>query len=197
MTFDLFFSGGDSMPIPFESQFFHDDVDDAFVDDNLDIDQSSGIDVAEEDDLWQGTQGQELKKSRPENVHFAKKAKRVDVKRLKDDIWTGLRTLAPEPKTDSEDDAVSLILVFVMLECIELCSRLTLSHLPNRPGNQSRHLTTLFRTCAQRTRPRKCLKSQLHSVSSVCYIWPTKKDCVSRRVDMMDVKVMMWDVWVW
>ena len=67
--------------------------------------------AGEEDDLWQGTQGQELKKSRPENVHFAKKAKRVDVKRLKDDIWTGLRTLVPpepaEPKSESEDEVGS------------------------------------------------------------------------------------------
>lgn len=47
----------------------------------------------EEDDLWAGTQGQLLRRARPENVNFAKKAKRVDVKRLKDDIWGGLKGL--------------------------------------------------------------------------------------------------------
>ncbi|WVR04495.1 hypothetical protein IAU60_001499 [Kwoniella sp. DSM 27419] len=91
----------DSQPM-FESQFFHDDMDDAFVDDAL---GGSGMDGGEADDLWQATQDQELRKSRPETVNFAKKAKRVDVKRLKDDIWTGLRSLVPVDKDDrSEDD---------------------------------------------------------------------------------------------
>lgn len=94
----------DSAPIPFESQFFHDDVDDAFVDDTLGGPVTNGDGDA--GDLWQGTQGQELKKSRPENVNFAKKAKRVDVKRLKDDIWSGLRTLVPDEK-GSDGEMVS------------------------------------------------------------------------------------------
>ena len=64
------------------------------------------------EDLWQGTQGQELKKSRPENVNFAKKAKRVDVKRLKDDIWSGLRTLVPDQKDSDEDSAVRSVPAF-------------------------------------------------------------------------------------
>jgi condensin complex subunit 2 len=45
-------------------------------------------------------EGQQVRKTRPENVHFAKKAKRVDVKRLKDDIWSGLKTLVPDPETE-------------------------------------------------------------------------------------------------
>ncbi|RXK39032.1 hypothetical protein M231_03656 [Tremella mesenterica] len=93
-------------PNPFESQFFHDDATDAGdyadVDDVLDPDTAYG----EEEDLWQGSQGIELKKSRPENVNFAKKAKRVDVKRLKDDIWKGLRGLVPDTEEvpTSEDE---------------------------------------------------------------------------------------------
>ncbi|KAK4684170.1 condensin complex subunit 2, partial [Tremellales sp. Uapishka_1] len=88
--------------IPFESQFFHDDGDG-------DGDGDIGMDIIaeEEDDLWAGTQGIELKRAKPENVNFAKKAKRVDVKRLKDDIWSGLKVLVPERDKDiaeSEDD---------------------------------------------------------------------------------------------
>ncbi|TYJ51401.1 hypothetical protein B9479_008023 [Cryptococcus floricola] len=51
----------------------------------------------------------ELKRARPETVHFAKKAKRVDVKRLKDDIWSGLKTLIPDgpPPTDEDGDAAA------------------------------------------------------------------------------------------
>ena len=75
-----------------------------FVDDQLGFDDGAGGGVGDEDDLWQGTQGQELRKSRPENVNFAKKAKRVDVKRLKDDIWSGLKTLVPAAPTLEEDD---------------------------------------------------------------------------------------------
>ncbi len=80
------------LPIaPFESQFFHDDIDDgidfAEVDDGLVV---TGEDGGEADDLWAGTQGQQLRKAKPESVHYAKKAKRVDVKRLKDNIWRGL-----------------------------------------------------------------------------------------------------------
>ena len=102
----------DSAPIPFESQFFHDDPDDAFVDDAI---GPATLGDGDAEDLWQGTQGQELKRSRPENVNFAKKAKRVDVKRLKDDIWSGLRTLIPEDtKSDLESVRRSII------SCIKL-----------------------------------------------------------------------------
>ncbi|WVQ69054.1 uncharacterized protein L199_007266 [Kwoniella botswanensis] len=95
----------DSQPIPFETQFFHDDMDDGYVDDGLDAGDSANMyDSNEAEDLLQGSQNIELKKSRPENVNFAKKAKRVDVKRLKDDIWTGLKSLVPAEKDSSEDE---------------------------------------------------------------------------------------------
>ncbi|ORX34460.1 condensin complex subunit 2/barren [Kockovaella imperatae] len=92
---------GDSAAIPFESQFFHDDVDDGFADDGIDM--GTPMIDGDDDDLWQGTQGG-LRKSRPENVNYAKKAKRVDVKRLKDDIWSGLKTLLPKDQPDSPED---------------------------------------------------------------------------------------------
>jgi condensin complex subunit 2 len=94
--------GGMDGALPFESEFFHDDGDgddDAFVDDAL-----AAVDDA--DDLWLSTQGEELRRARPENVRYAKKAKRVDVKRLKDDIWSDLRSLVPDggaPKVKAED----------------------------------------------------------------------------------------------
>lgn len=76
----------DDAPAPFESQFFHDEDDDAFVESALE--PAFGDDG---DDLRPG--GEALRRARPENVHYAKKAKRVDVKRLKDDIWDGLKSL--------------------------------------------------------------------------------------------------------
>lgn len=86
----------------FDTQFFHDDPDAddyAMVDDGLlgsvSGDAEGGSGAVEEDDLWAGTQGQ-LKRARPETVHYAKRAKKVDVKRLKDNIWKGLDMRLPE-----------------------------------------------------------------------------------------------------
>jgi condensin complex subunit 2 len=105
-------------PMPFESQFFadgdndgDDDITDigdfAFVDDALDepstpLPSGPGDMDGEDDNLWQGSQTQ-IKRARPENVTFAKRAKRVDVKRLKDDIWVGLKSLVPKP-VDAEGE---------------------------------------------------------------------------------------------
>lgn len=58
----------------------------------------------EEEDLWPGTQGK-LKMARPESVHYAKKAKKVDVKRLKDNIWKGLKI--EDKPVGLQDDMVS------------------------------------------------------------------------------------------
>lgn len=44
------------------------------------------FDDEDPDDLISATQGQ-LQRVRPENVNYAKRAKRVDVKKLKDSIW--------------------------------------------------------------------------------------------------------------
>lgn len=81
----------DSAAIPFNTQFLHDDEDE---DDDVDMDVG-GVDATEppeeiEDDLLAATQGQKAKRARPEYVSFAKRAKRVDVKRLKENIWKEL-----------------------------------------------------------------------------------------------------------
>lgn len=86
--------------MPFETQFFHDDGDDGGFGFSGDGGSGGAPGFDDDDDLWAGTQGQQLRRARPENVHFAKKAKRVDVKRLKDDIWSGLKTLVPDPETE-------------------------------------------------------------------------------------------------
>ncbi|GMK59486.1 hypothetical protein CspeluHIS016_0800920 [Cutaneotrichosporon spelunceum] len=89
-------------PAPFESQFFHDDGDDDAVD--LALEPAFGDDG--EDDLRPG--GEALRRARPDNVHYAKKAKRVDVKRLKDDIWDGLRSLVdPSPPLMADEETES------------------------------------------------------------------------------------------
>lgn len=91
-----------SPPVPpsqpaFGSQFFHDDDAASLVDDALDMVEG------DEDDMMAATQSQ-IRKIRPETVHYAKRAKRVDVKRLKDNIWKGLdiQLAVPELKSESE-----------------------------------------------------------------------------------------------
>nr|ODO04303.1 hypothetical protein L204_00661 [Cryptococcus depauperatus CBS 7855] len=106
----------DSAPAPFESQFFQDDDDygpDDFPMAHLDANPLSlpGTNLidGEAEDLWAATQGLEVRRAKPENVNFAKKAKRVDVKRLKDDIWSDLKLLVPpSPTSASSDEEVAL-----------------------------------------------------------------------------------------
>jgi hypothetical protein len=78
------------------------------VDDGILGDDPEGLNGGEakpeEEDLWAGTQGK-LKMARPESVHYAKKAKKVDVKRLKDNIWKGLKI--EDKAVGLQDDMVS------------------------------------------------------------------------------------------
>ncbi|KAG6877148.1 hypothetical protein C0993_009941, partial [Termitomyces sp. T159_Od127] len=87
--------------IPFNTQFFHDDYDDGpGFDDGFD-----GVGIPEDDageqDLLAATQGQ-TRRVRPESVNYSKRAKRVDVRKLKDNIWRGLDIVVPPSKEDGE-----------------------------------------------------------------------------------------------
>ena len=43
---------------------------------------------------------------RPEFVNYAKRAKRVDVRKLKDNIWKNLDIVVPETDEDKDADAM-------------------------------------------------------------------------------------------
>ena len=84
-------------------------VDDGILGDDpsgFQVDGGGGEAKPEEEDLWAGTQVK-LKMARPESVHYAKKAKKVDVKRLKDNIWKGLKI--EDKAVGLQDDMVSHI----------------------------------------------------------------------------------------
>lgn len=53
----------------------------------------------EEQDLLAATAGQ-TRRVRPEFVNYAKRAKRVDVRKLKDNIWKNLEIVVPETKEE-------------------------------------------------------------------------------------------------
>jgi hypothetical protein len=127
---DGFGTQGDD-PIPFSTQFFHDDGPDTQPGaDLLDPDSSSeaGVDLdadpnlaalpkveeeEESNNLWAGTQG--LRRSRPDFVKYAKRAKRVDVKKLKDSIWKGLEIFAPALEGEEEDEVDERVRCFLLL----------------------------------------------------------------------------------
>lgn len=93
---------GDGLNIPFNTQFFDNDYDDGpGFDDGFDGDGAAMEDAGEQD-LLAATQGQ-TRRVRPEFVNYAKRAKRVDVRKLKENIWKGLDIKVGKPK-DEEDD---------------------------------------------------------------------------------------------
>ena len=92
---------GDGSSIPFNTQFFHDDDDDGpGFDDGFDGDLAGTADPGEQD-LLTGTQGR-TRRVRPEFIKYTKRAKRVDVRKLKDNIWRGLKIPIPDEQQAEE-----------------------------------------------------------------------------------------------
>ncbi|KAH9933294.1 condensin complex subunit 2/barren [Fomitopsis serialis] len=92
--------------IPFNTQFFHDDFDEAGgFDDVFDgADGANGTIIEPgEQDLLAATQGL-TRRVRPEFVNYAKRAKRVDVRKLKENIWKGLDIVVPKADDFAEED---------------------------------------------------------------------------------------------
>lgn len=90
----------DGFVVPFDTQILNgdDDDDSPYFNDDEDEPGLDAMGVTPDgaggagelsDDILQETQGQ-LKRVRPENINYAKRAKRVDVKKLKDSIWKEL-----------------------------------------------------------------------------------------------------------
>lgn len=92
--------------IPFNTQFFHDDYDDGpGFDDDGDVGEPLPEMDAGEQDLLAATAGQ-TRRVRPEFVNYAKRAKRVDVRKLKDNIWRGLGIKIAEAKEADGDESM-------------------------------------------------------------------------------------------
>lgn len=58
-----------------------------------------------EQDLLAATQGQ-TRRAKPQTVNYAKKAKRVDVRKLKENIWKGLDIVVADVSNDDDVDMV-------------------------------------------------------------------------------------------
>jgi condensin complex subunit 2 len=90
-------------PMPFSTQFFDDDDDVPGFDDGFEAPVAlSAMDDGEQD-LLTGSQAP-ARRVKPEFVNYAKRAKRVDVRRLKENIWRGLDIVVKEE--DADEDAM-------------------------------------------------------------------------------------------
>lgn len=66
---------------------------------------------AGEQDLLAATAGQ-TRRVRPEYVNYAKRAKRVDVRKLKENIWKNLDIVVPPEKKEEDDEDVDMVRSF-------------------------------------------------------------------------------------
>nr|CDI54713.1 related to BRN1-protein required for chromosome condensation [Melanopsichium pennsylvanicum 4] len=97
--------GGADGGMPFDTQFFH-DADDGYDANGGDLggldDSPANATITGEEDEELTQTLQALNRVKPEYVNYAKKAKRVDVKKLKENIWKELGIIA------SDEDPASL-----------------------------------------------------------------------------------------
>lgn len=83
--------------VPFDTQFFHED------DNGFDMDEGADRALALEPEDEEELATQALKRIRPEFVNYAKKAKRVDVRKLKENIWKELGIVLNKDGNDDDD----------------------------------------------------------------------------------------------
>ncbi|EIW79209.1 barren [Coniophora puteana RWD-64-598 SS2] len=88
---------------PFNTQFLQDDYDDGPGFDDIYEGDAPAVEDAGEQDLLAATAGR-IRRVRPETVNYAKRAKRVDVRKLKENIWKGLDIKLAEKKEEDEDE---------------------------------------------------------------------------------------------
>ncbi|KAF6753031.1 condensin complex component cnd2 [Ephemerocybe angulata] len=104
--------GDGSGDIPFATQFMNDDDDfddgPGFGDDPLTaFGGDSMANDAGEQDLLAATAGQ-TRRVKPEFVNYAKRAKRVDVRKLKDNIWKGLDIIVVDDDEEEKDVSMDI-----------------------------------------------------------------------------------------
>lgn len=100
----------DDAPMPLDTQFYHDGNEEGAFElasalPQMDATSAADVDMAdfEEDDLV--AQATALKRVKPEFVNYAKKAKRVDVRKLKENIWRELEIDGVIPQEEGERDS--------------------------------------------------------------------------------------------
>ena len=119
--------GGDA-PVPFNTQFFNDDDDGPAFDDLYDGDVDGDGAVPEdagEQDLLAAAQSM-TRRVRPESVNYAKRAKRVDVRKLKENIWRGLDIKISQKAEQEEEGMVTVLFHDACAEPSLTCCRMSM-----------------------------------------------------------------------
>ena len=164
---------------PFATQFFQDDDFGGGFDDDGGFD-GEGRNMPEDDgeqDLLAATQGQ-TRRVRPELVNYARRAKRVDVRKLKDNIWKGLGIVVPKDKEEEEDDTSMVSNSLCPFEnCLSSSNRMLMGKMWNlRIPQNPDSLVELLLVCRRHTHETRWRKSVPRFASSVYSTWQTNKD---------------------
>jgi len=165
-------SGRDADGMPFATQFFNDEDDyggGGFDDDAGGEGLPAGLD--EDAELLAATQGQ-VRRVRPEFVQYAKKVKRVDVRKLKENIWKGLDIVLPK----GEDEVGTSSITYSTITDV-FYRTLTPRPRENRQIHEKpRGLSRSFQVSEKYIRKRRWMRLAPPSASSACSILPTNVD---------------------
>lgn len=195
----------DDAAVPFNTQFFHDEDDDDFggtqmFEDIFDADGNTlaassgdpnslgpgGVGADGDVDLLaEGLNDGRRRRVRPEFVSYAKRAKRVDVRRLKENIWKGLGITVDHGDKSKDPDAM------VISDCPSVLhlhdtNKIVSYRKPTtrRPKKKrKKRLTPLKLACSAAsflasdplTLGRRWKRSAPASVSSACCTWPMNR----------------------
>lgn len=132
---------------------------------------------AGEQDLLAATAGQ-TRRVRPEYVNYAKRAKRVDVRKLKENIWKNLDIVVPPEKKEEDNEDVDMVRSFTSFSNSD-CGLIFISAL-NRTRKQQilpklKCSPMSSQVCRKTIRKTSWKKLALVSVSSVSCIWRTSR----------------------
>ena len=118
-----------------------------------------------EQDLLAATQGLS-RRVRPEFVNYAKRAKRVDVRKLKENIWKGLDIVVPKGEDQKEDEDAMVCASRSFVCCGADVLRKDLDDRPATDPAEPREMTSVI-SGLQKTYP----KDKLEEIStSFCFI---------------------------
>lgn len=174
-----------------DSPYFNDDEDEPGLDAmGATPDGAAGTDELS-DDILKETQGQ-LKRVRPENINYAKRAKRVDVKKLKDSIWKELEDVTIPVKevgsfNSSRPGGLDAWLTFRMPHTSYL--PLLPTSLKRKPKRNRWSLSSV--DCARSIRKTRWKRSRPRSASFACCIWRMRRGFGFRRLLPFTTTLMM------
>jgi condensin complex subunit 2 len=163
---------------PFNTEFFHDADDDGAFDMLEDGGPSGFGDEGEEEEL----PTQAIRRIRPEYVNYAKRAKRVDVKRLKDSIWKEL-AIDVDALSDEEDDEVSVTGVSAALPLLTPLQPSTPGRTKPEPGSSGPRTFSAVISGLKKSYAKEKLDEISTSYCFICLLHLANEEGLDIRID--------------